>query len=97
MSLAIVWTELASTQLGDLHAYISEDNPVAAEQQLELIDSSATSLADFPEMGRPGQRSGTREFVVPRTPYIVAYRIKPDTIEILAVMHGAQRWPRGFR
>jgi plasmid stabilization system protein ParE len=34
--------------------------------------------------------------VVPGTPYIVAYRIHLATIEILAVIHGARRWPSRF-
>jgi plasmid stabilization system protein ParE len=26
-------------------------------------------------------------------PYIVVYRIKADVIEILRILHGAQKWP----
>jgi plasmid stabilization system protein ParE len=31
------------------------------------------------------------------TPYIVAYRIKGDQIDILAVLHAARKWPDGFK
>jgi len=31
-------------------------------------------LADHPAMGRPGRIAGTRELVIVRYPYIVAYR-----------------------
>jgi plasmid stabilization system protein ParE len=40
--------------------------------------------------------AGTRELVVYRTPYIVAYSIAEDHIDILAVMHGARKWPDRF-
>ena len=36
---------------------------------------------------------GTRELVVPRTAYIVPYRVREDVVEILRVLHGARRWP----
>jgi toxin ParE1/3/4 len=34
--------------------------------------------------------------VIGRTPYIVPYRLRGEIIEILAVMHGRQRWPEVF-
>jgi toxin ParE1/3/4 len=47
----------------------------------------------MPHRGRPGRWPGTRELVIPRTPYIVPYRVQGDLIEILRVFHGARRWP----
>jgi plasmid stabilization system protein ParE len=37
--------------------------------------------------------TGTRELVIVGTPYIAAYQLSTDTIRILRVLHGAQRWP----
>jgi plasmid stabilization system protein ParE len=34
--------------------------------------------------------------VIASTPYIVAYRIKRNTIQILAILHGRRRWPGSF-
>ena len=51
---------------------------------------------DFPYLGRAGRVTGTRELVMSRTPYIVAYRIHADVLEVLAVVHGARRWPERF-
>jgi len=42
-------------------------------QQLEV-------LTDHPEFGRPGRVDGTRELVISRTPYLVAYRILGDAV-----------------
>jgi toxin ParE1/3/4 len=49
-----------------------------------------------PYLGRPGRVANTRELVVTSTPFIVAYRVVSDRIEILAVFHGARRWPDSF-
>lgn len=46
----------------------------------------------MPQMGRIGLRTGTRERVVPRTPYIVVYRIGSDALDILHVFDARQNW-----
>ena len=96
MRLPIVWTAPARAQLAEVYDYVSESNPLAAENQVELVVNATRNLAEFPEMGRPGRLRGTRELVVSGTPYIVVYRIRLSSVRVLAVMHGAQRWPRRF-
>ena len=97
MSLSIIWTKQANAQVANVYDYIWRENPSAAEGQLQLIGSAVENLADFPELGRAGRREGTRELVIAGTPYIVVYRIRLASVRVLAVMHGAQRWPRKFR
>ena len=43
-------------------------------------------------MGRAGRDEGTREWVVPRLPYIVIYEADEEGAEVIviAVFHGAQ-------
>jgi toxin ParE1/3/4 len=82
--MRIVWTAPAIADLRALRAYIGQDQPAAA-QQVEHILAAVSGLVTFPESGRPGRRSGT--------PYLVAYRARGDTIQILRVLHGRQRWP----
>jgi addiction module RelE/StbE family toxin len=72
---------------------IEADNPRAAVDMDDRIQTRVEGLARFPEMGRPGRIEGTRELVIARTPYIAAYRIVGDTVRILRVLHGAQMWP----
>ncbi|WP_207779334.1 type II toxin-antitoxin system RelE/ParE family toxin [Zavarzinia aquatilis] len=50
-------------------------------------------LSEHPHLGRAGRVADTRELVIPRTPYVAVYSIGPDAIDILAVFHGARRWP----
>jgi len=53
-------------------------------------------LADQPGIGRPGRVPDTREWVMPHTPYIIAYRVEDETVVILRVLHGARKWPERF-
>jgi plasmid stabilization system protein ParE len=39
---------------------------------------------------------GTRELVVPRTHYRVAYTVIDQQLVILAVLHHARAWPEAF-
>ncbi len=91
--MRIVWTALALRDLASARAYIAQDNAPAADRQVARVLAAVDSLRQFPDIGRPGRGAGTRELVVNRTPYIAAYRVRGDAIEILRVLHGRQRWP----
>jgi toxin ParE1/3/4 len=39
---------------------------------------------------------GTRELVVPGTPYIIPYRVRGESLELIAIFHGRLRWPKKF-
>jgi plasmid stabilization system protein ParE len=51
-------------------------------------------LAGHLHIGRSGRLTGTRELVVSGTPYIIPYRVKEDRLELIAVFHGHQKWPK---
>lgn len=93
--MRVVWTRPALRHLGEAREYIAIDNPAAAADQIERIEQCVRKLAVFPMMGRTGMRKGTREFPIPRTPYIVVYRLAKDNLQILAVLHGARNWKSG--
>jgi addiction module RelE/StbE family toxin len=92
--LATRWTRQAVADLDQVFDFVAAANPSAAAVMMETIDRAVDGLTSHPRLGRPGRVSGTRELVVPRTSYIVAYRL--DRGEILAVIHGARRWPEAF-
>jgi len=91
--MRIVWTEPAIRDLSALRAYIAGDNAPAADAQVGRILAAVNNLITLPGSGRPGRRQGTRELVIARTPYLVAYRLKGEDIQILRVLHSKQRWP----
>ncbi len=91
--MTIIWTEEALEDLSSLRKYISKDSSRAAQHTaLTIIDAVENLLTDNTALGRKGRVPGTRELVIPRTPYIVPYRINSGTIQILRVYHGARRW-----
>jgi toxin ParE1/3/4 len=94
--MKVRWTAPA---LGDLEAagdYIARDNPSAAARVITAVLDQADALATHPHIGRPGRVPGTRELVVTTTPFIAAYRVRDQEVEVLAVFHGARRWPDRF-
>jgi toxin ParE1/3/4 len=63
---------------------------------LDRIFSAVELLQHFPGAGRPGRITGSRELVIVPTPFLVAYRVRRSKIEILALLHGARKWPEAF-
>ncbi|HZD39453.1 MAG TPA: type II toxin-antitoxin system RelE/ParE family toxin [Terriglobales bacterium] len=93
----ILWSPEAIEDLNSLRAYISENDPPAARRAaLHILHSIEQLLPDNPKMGRSGRVPGTRELVIPKTPFIVPYRLQRNVIQILRVYHGARRWPENF-
>lgn len=91
----IRWLKAALKNLDDEAVYIARDNPQAAKEVVRRILDDVDGLADHPAIGRSGRVPGTRELVVTGTPYLVPYRVKGKTVEILRVFHGSRRWPSG--
>ena len=94
--MRISWAELAIGHLQAAYEYVAADNPRAAERTVERILSAVEFLARHPNLGHPGRVEGTRELVVPDTPFVVAYRQPREEIEILAILHAARKWPERF-
>lgn len=94
--MTVVWSPRAISHLADLRAYIARDSPGAAGRVAAALLSAVERLAELPNLGRPGRVSGTRELVIPGTPYVIPYRPRGDHLEIIAVFHGRQRWPTRF-
>ena len=95
--MTLVWSPEAIEDLASLRAYIEQDDPVAARRvALHIIRNVEMLLPRNPEMGRPGRIPGTRELVVPRTPFIVVYRVQSEVLQIIRIFHTARKWPESF-
>jgi toxin ParE1/3/4 len=92
----IRWSTPARLQLRRQSQYIAVDRPIVARLIATRVQDAVNRLADFPLQGRPGRVIGTRELVVSRTPFTVAYRVTDETVEVIAVIHQAQQWPESF-
>ena len=85
----IEWTEQAAGQLD--HA-LDAGEDIALRVNL-IVVKTLERLTVFPMSGRAGRIAGTRELVIPDTPFIAAYAVEHQRIVILALYHGARRWP----
>jgi toxin ParE1/3/4 len=95
--VTLIWSPEAIADLAALRTYIEQDNPAAAQRiALHIIHNIETLLPESPEMGRAGRVPGTREFVIPRTPFIVPYRLVGNAIHVLRIFHGARKWPESL-
>lgn len=87
----IRFTHSAETDLLELWVTIAEENLNAADNVLDVIQSTVTLLAAQPEMGRarPELAEGLRSLPT-RTPYLIFYLPEDDGLLIVRVLHHAR-------
>lgn len=96
VQMELRWTRKALENLDQIAAYIAHDNPARASSFVGEIKQKTALLLEFPALGRPGRVPGTRELVVHEN-YVVPYRVKGDTVQIIRVQHVARLWPKSFQ
>ena len=87
----ILFTPSARLQFLEAVEYIRRDSPAAASYFRDKAEKSLSRLKKFPESGRLLPEFPDlpfREVVVP--PYRFFYRVRDETVWIVAVWHGAQ-------
>jgi len=85
----------AQRDLFEILEYIKKDRPGAASGVMDKFDKSIGNLAASPELGiipkdERLKRLGYRVLVVDK--YLVFYVLKPKTVQIRRVIHGARRY-----
>ena len=91
--MQIRWLRAALRNLDEEASFIAADDPRAARLVVARVLDSVAQLADQPGLGRPGRVPGTRELVVPKTRYVVPYRVNGEAVEILRMFHTSRRPP----
>jgi toxin ParE1/3/4 len=93
--MEIKWLRKALKNLDQETEYIAKDDPQAARLVAQRIHHTVYLLKDNPSLGCPGRLLGTRELVIPKTRYIVPYRVRPrlQRVEILRVFHASRKLP----
>jgi plasmid stabilization system protein ParE len=87
MPTKIRWTEAAYRDLQETYAYMAEDDPETAADVITGIQDAANLLSTSPGLGRPGRVPNTRELILPRLSFLIAYRLVQRDVEILGVLH----------
>lgn len=94
--MKISFTPEAQSDFDDIFSYIFKKNPTAVYNVRERILEAIMGLPEYPYIGRKGRAEGTREMVVPNTPYVIPYEILDDKLVILAIFHSSRDWPEKF-
>lgn len=92
--MRVHWTNEALDQLLRIRERVAERSPDAADRLVERLATRAEQLDAFPRSGRAVpeyERDDIREVIV--RPYRVIYRVKPEQIDILSVVHSRRRLP----
>jgi plasmid stabilization system protein ParE len=90
----IDWTDPALDDLREIDAWLErEAGPEYSLRILTTIRFRAKFLKDFPRGGRP-HRDDLRILKVFDTPYLIRYRILPETkaVQVLRVHHEREDW-----
>jgi len=75
-----------------VYAYLADRSPRSADRFLEEVELVVDLLAEFPELGRPRDelKAGLHSFRVRRFRHLIFYRVTPNTLVLLRVLHGAR-------
>jgi len=90
----VQWTENAVEHLVNIYEYIALNSPTYAKRVVDKITRRSEQISEHPLSGRKVPEydaEDIRELI--EKPYRIIYRIKPDQIDVLAVIHGSRLLP----
>jgi toxin ParE1/3/4 len=103
-TLPVFFTGLAEEDLDQLEDYISARDPAAAARVRTAIVQQSLQLGKAPGKAmvltepQSEREIGVRLWPVSRYPnYLILYRVEPEQIRVLRILHAAQDWTRFFR
>jgi addiction module RelE/StbE family toxin len=89
--MTVHWTDTAQDHLAGIYAYIAQNSPEYALRMVDRLTRRSQQIAEAPLSGRrvPEYDMDPIREVIER-PYRIIYHIKPDQIDVIAVLHGAR-------
>jgi toxin ParE1/3/4 len=88
--MKVYWTDTAEGHLDAIYDYIAQDSPEYAKRVVDRLTRRSQQIAEFPLSGRRVPEydiDQIREII--EGSYRIIYYIKPDQIDVLAVIHGS--------
>ena len=86
----VVWSPGALANVRAIKAYVTQENPRAAQALARRLIDAGEGLVLFPNRRRPVPGSVYRELLTV-DPYIIRYRVKGEQVSILRIRHAARR------
>ena len=88
--MKVYWTDSAQGHLDAIYAYIAQDSKTYARRTVDRITGKSRQIAAFPLSGRRVPEYDLDQIrEVFSGPYRIVYHIRPDRIDVIAVIHGA--------
>ena len=89
--MTVSWASGAAQQLQAIHDYVAQASPEYAKRVVDRLTQRSEQIGTFPLAGR-----SVPEYQVPQVreviegSYRLIYHIKPDRIDVVAVIHGSR-------
>lgn len=92
--MTVRFSDEARAKLRAIHLYLAKESRARADAMIERIVRRTAQIDILPHMGRKVVEFGRDDLrEVAESPYRIIYRIKPEAIEIVTVMHYRQLLP----
>lgn len=90
--MKVYWTQTAIENLSAIYNYVAQTSPQYASRLVDRITKRSEQITSFPLSGRTVPEIETPQIrEVIEGSYRIIYYIKPEQIEVLAVIHGSQQ------
>jgi addiction module RelE/StbE family toxin len=89
--MTVHWTDTAQDHLDAIHTYIAQDSPEYALRMVDRLTRRSQQIANAPLSGHRAPEydmDQIRQLI--EGSYRIIYHIKPDQIDVIAVLHGAR-------
>ena len=95
VSLPVIVRDAALDDIREAVDWYEKQSPGLGSEFVRCLDTCLSIVGRHPEMF-PEVHRQSRMALVRRFPYLIIYRITPDFISVIAVMHGS-RQPRRWK
>ena len=88
--MKVDWTETAEAHFDAIYSYIAQNSTTYALRTVDRITSRSKQIGAFPLSGRKVSEYDVDQIrEVFSGPYRIIYYIKPNQVDVIAVIHGA--------
>lgn len=92
--MKVHWTDTAIEHLAAINNYIAQSSETYAKRVIDRLTRRSQQIANFPLSGRIVPEFNIEQIrEIIEGQYRIVYYIKPDQIDVLAVIHGVQQTP----
>lgn len=95
MAHTLIWSARAKNEIQSIAGYIERDSSANAARVVTRLMRAARRLSRYPLSGRmvpEWERPAFREVIV--YDYRMIYKLGPETVSILTILHARRRFPK---